>query len=171
MGDQFMICAYGHPGKSSRVLIVAACLLAETLALICAGSSPAHAAEVWEKADLVQPEELAATLNDPNQEKPAIVFVGFDFLFRAAHIPGSLNVGPGAKPSGIEGLKRWAGGINKNKAVVLYCGCCPWRQCPNVRPAFEAARLAGLKNVKVLYVADSLVRDWIDKGYPVEKGH
>jgi hypothetical protein len=119
----------------------------------------------------MQPEELAATLNDPNQEKPVIVFVGFDFLFRAAHIPGSLNFGPGSKASGIEGLKRWAGSINKNKAVVLYCGCCPWRQCPNVRPAFEAGREAGLKHVKVLYVQDSFVHDWVDKSYPVEKGH
>ena len=140
-----------------RVCILVACLLAGTLALVSAASGPAHAAEVWEKTDLMQPEELAATLNDPNQEKPVIVFVGFDFLFRAAHIPGSLNFGPGSRVSGIEGLKRWAGSMNKNKAVVLYCGCCPWRQCPNVRPAFEAAREAGLKHVKVLYLPDSLV--------------
>jgi thiosulfate/3-mercaptopyruvate sulfurtransferase len=166
-----MICLNCHPTQSSRVLIVATCLLAGTLALLCAGSSPAPAAEVWEKTDLVQPEELAATLNDPNQEKPVIAFVGFDFLFRAAHIPGSLNFGPGSKASGIEGLKRWAGGINKNKTVVLYCGCCPWQKCPNVRPALAAAREAGLKHVKVLYLPDSLVRDWIDKGYPAEKGH
>jgi hypothetical protein len=97
--------------------------------------------------------------------------VGFDFLFRAAHIPGALNFGPGSKASGIEGLKRWAGSINKNKAVVLYCGCCPWRQCPNVRPAFKAVREAGLKHVKVLYLQDSFVHDWVDKSYPVEKGH
>jgi 3-mercaptopyruvate sulfurtransferase SseA len=136
-----------------------------------AASSRARAAnEVWQKSDLIQPEELAAILNHPNQEKPVIVFIGFDFLFRAAHIPGSLYFGPGSKASGVESLKRWASGINKNKAVVLYCGCCPWRQCPNVRPAFQAARAAGLKRVKVLYLPDSLVRDWIDKGYPVEKG-
>ena len=166
-----MDCMSNSSKQFSRVYILVACLLAGTLALVCAASSPAHAAEVWEKTDLMQPEELAATLNDPNQEKPVIVFVGFDFLFRAAHIPGSLNFGPGSKASGIEGLKRWAGSINKNKAVVLYCGCCPWRQCPNVRPAFEAAREAGLKHVKVLYLQDSLMHDWVDKGYPVEKGH
>jgi rhodanese-related sulfurtransferase len=149
----------------------AACLLVATLALVCAAEGPAHAAEMWEKTDLMQPDELAAILNDPNQEKPAIVFVGFDFLFRAAHIPGALYFGPGSKVSGIEGLKQWAGSINKNKAVVLYCGCCPWQKCPNVRPALAAAREAGLKHVKVLYLPDSLVRDWIDKGYPAEKGH
>ena len=139
--------------------------------MVCVASGPAPAAEGWEKTDLMQPEELAAVLSDPKQEKPLVVFVGFDFLFRAAHIPSSLNFGPGSKASGLESLKRWADSLRKDKTVVLYCGCCPWRQCPNVRPAFEAARAAGLKRVKVLYLPDSLVRDWIDKGYPVEKGH
>jgi len=166
-----MICLSNCSKQFPRVSILVACLLAGSLGLVCAASSPAHAAEVWEKTDLMQPEELAATLNDPNQEKPVIVFVGFDFLFRAAHIPGSLNFGPGSKASGLESLKRWAGSMKKNEAVVLYCGCCPWKQCPNVRPALTAARQAGLKRVKVLYLPDSLVRDWIDKGYPVEKGH
>ena len=156
--------------QSSRLLGVATGLLAVALTQFCDGSSPAHGAEVWEKSDLVQPEELAVTLKNPNQEKPVLVFVGFGFLFRAAHIPGSLDFGPGSKASGIDGLKRWAGGINKNKAVVLYCGCCPWGKCPNVRPAIEAARVAGLKHVKVLYLPNSLVRDWIDKGYPTERG-
>ncbi len=165
-----MDCMHNSPKQIPGIYALLAWLLAGTLALLCTASSPAHAAEVWEKADLVQPPELAEALNNPNQEKPVIVFVGFDFLFRAAHIPGSLNFGPASKASGIEGLKRWAGGMNKNKAVVLYCGCCPWRQCPNVRPAYEAARAAGLKHVKVLYLADSLVRDWVDKGYPIEKG-
>jgi hypothetical protein len=118
---------------------------------------------------LIQPEELAATLNHPNQEKPVIVFIGFDFLFRAAHIPGSLYFGPGSRVSGVESLRRWASGVKKDRAVVLYCGCCPWRQCPNVRPAFQAVRQAGLKRVKVLYLPDSFIRDWVDKGYPVEK--
>ena len=166
-----MDCLSKSSRQSSRVHVLAACLVAGTLALVCAASSPAQAAEVWEKADLMQPEELAATLDDPNQEKPVIVFVGFDFLFRAAHIPGSLNFGPGSKASGLESLKRWAGSMKKNEAVVLYCGCCPWKQCPNVRPALTASRQAGLKRVKVLYLPDSLLRDWVDKGYPVEKGH
>ena len=32
-------------------------------------------------------------------------------------------------------------------------------------------REAGLKHVKVLYLQDSFVHDWVDKSYPVEKGH
>jgi thiosulfate/3-mercaptopyruvate sulfurtransferase len=165
-----MVCLSYRSKQFSRVLILAACFLAGTFALVCAASGPAHAAEAWEKSDLMQPEELAVVLSAPNQEKPVVVFVGFDFLFRAAHIPGALNFGPGSKLSGVESLKRWASSMKKDRAVVLYCGCCPWRQCPNVRPAFKAAREAGLKHVKVLYLQDSLVRDWVDRGYPVEKG-
>jgi len=166
-----MACLSYGSIQLSRFPIIAAFLLAGTLTLLGVASSPARAAsEVWEKSELMQPEELAAALNDPNHEKMAIIFVGFDFLFRAAHIPGALTFGPGSKASGVESLRRWAGGVKKDKAVVLYCGCCPWQQCPNVRPALTAARAAGLKRVKVLYLQDSFMRDWVDKGYPTEKG-
>lgn len=166
-----MTCLGYRSVPLSRTPIVTAILLAGALALVGVASSRARAAnEVWQKSDLIQPEELAATLNHPNQEKPVIVFIGFDFLFRAAHIPGSLYFGPGSRVSGVESLRRWASGVKKDRAVVLYCGCCPWRQCPNVRPAFQAVRQAGLKRVKVLYLPDSFIRDWVDKGYPVEKG-
>jgi 3-mercaptopyruvate sulfurtransferase SseA len=146
-------------------------LLAGMLAMPGTAARGAPAAkEVWQPSDLMEPQELAAILNASDREKPILASVGFDFLYRAAHIPGSVNLGPGSKASGVEHLKQWASGIDKNTAVILYCGCCPWRQCPNVRPAFQAVRQAGLKRVKVLYLRDSLVRDWIDKGYPVEKG-
>ena len=165
-----MVCLSNFSKQFPRVSILVACLLAGSLGLVCAASGPAPAAEVWEKPDLMQPEELAATLNDPNQEKPVVVFVGFDFLFRAAHIPGALYFGPGSKDSGVEGLKLWAADLEKDRAVVLYCGCCPWKACPNIRPAFNAVRRAGHANVKALYLKSSLLEDWVDKGYPVEKG-
>jgi thiosulfate/3-mercaptopyruvate sulfurtransferase len=165
-----MECTSNSSKQFPRVYTLAACLLAGTLTLVCTALSPAQAAEAWEKTDLMQPEELAAALNDPKQEKPVIVFVGFDFMFRAAHIPGALNLGPASEASSLDRLKQWAGGMKKDRPVVLYCGCCPWWQCPNVRPAFKAAREAGLKRVKVLYLKDSLMNDWVDKGYPVDKG-
>ena len=165
-----MVCLGYRSKQFSRVLILTACLLAWSLGLVCAASGPAPAAEVWEKTDLMQPEELAAVLSDPNQEKPVVVFMGFDFLFRAAHIPGALYFGPGSKVSGVEGLKRWAGSLEKDRAVVLYCGCCPWKACPNIRAAFNAVRRAGHASVKALYLKSSMLEDWVDKDYPVEKG-
>jgi thiosulfate/3-mercaptopyruvate sulfurtransferase len=165
-----MDCTSSSSKRFPRVYSLAACLLAGTLTLVCAAFNPAQAAEAWQKADLMQPEELAAALNDPKQEKPVIIFVGFDFMFSAAHIPGAINLGPASEAGSVDRLNRWAGGVKKDRPVILYCGCCPWWQCPNVRPAFKAAREAGLKRVKVLYLKDSLMNDWVDKGYPVDKG-
>ena len=54
--------------------------------------------------------------------------------------------------------------------IVLYCGCCPWERCPNIGPAFKLLHDLGFSNVKALYIADNLGTDWVDKGYPVERG-
>ena len=53
---------------------------------------------------------------------------------------------------------------------MIYCGCCPWSHCPNVKPADDALRAMGFTNVKVLYIADNFGADWVNKGYPVAKG-
>jgi hypothetical protein len=60
--------------------------------------------------------------------------------------------------------------LPRKSFIVLYCGCCPWVRCPNVGPAFKLLRYLGFNNVKVLYLADNLGTDWVDKGYPVEHG-
>jgi len=54
--------------------------------------------------------------------------------------------------------------------TVIYCGCCPWSHCLNVKPAYEALHNMGFRKLKVLYIADNLGTDWVSKGYPVEKG-
>ena len=61
--------------------------------------------------------------------------------------------------------------LNRKTFIVLYCGCCPWNRCPNVAPAFKLLRDLGFTSVKVLYMANNLGSDWVDKGYPVERGH
>jgi len=60
--------------------------------------------------------------------------------------------------------------LPRKSFIVLYCGCCPWVRCPNVGPAFKLLRDLGFTNVKVLYLANNLGTDWVDKGYPVERG-
>src|SRR5437879_6752144 len=49
--------------------------------------------------------------------------------------PGALFHGPGASRDGIEDLKKWAQNVPRSQSIVLYCGCCPWNRCPNIRPA------------------------------------
>lgn len=90
-------------------------------------------------------------------------------LYRASHIPGSIYAGPGAKPEGIEELKKALTGQPKDRAIVLYCGCCPWEKCPNMRPAFAALREMGYTNVKAMVVPENLKADWTDKGYPIDR--
>jgi hypothetical protein len=137
-------------------------------------SSPARgdappAAEAWQTAERITPEELTKILRDKSAEKPAIFHVGYRVLFAQARIPGSQFAGPGANAPGIEALLKAVKAFPGAKPIVLYCGCCPWEKCPNVEPAWRALRTAGFKNVKILYIAKNFGTEWVQKGYPVEK--
>jgi hypothetical protein len=61
--------------------------------------------------------------------------------------------------------------LPRERELVIYCGCCPWDKCPNLRPAFVMLHELGFRSVKVLSLPTSFLKDWIDKGYPVEQGH
>lgn len=58
--------------------------------------------------------------------------------------------------------------VPKDRDVVLYCGCCPVKSCPNVRPASAAVRALGRSNAWVLDLPTRFATDWTEKGYPVE---
>jgi hypothetical protein len=57
--------------------------------------------------------------------------------------------------------------LPKDASIVVYCGCCPYRSCPNVRPAFNLLNSMGFKNHKLLDLPQNIKVDWIDHGYPV----
>ncbi len=122
------------------------------------------AGDVWQSKDLVQPKDVAADIRSP-----LLLYVGFPVLFRAAHIPGSVYAGPGSKTEGIEMLKKAVEGQPKNRAIIVYCGCCPWEKCPNMRPAFTALREMGYTNLKAMAIPENLKTDWTDKDYPIER--
>src|SRR5579859_6254831 len=113
--------------------------------------------------NVIQPADLSKDV-----KSPLIIHVGFNVLYRASRIPGALYAGPASKPEGIEDLKKAVAGQPKDRQIVLYCGCCPWDKCPNIRPAFALLRELGFKNVKALELPQNLKTDWIDKGYPTE---
>lgn len=127
-------------------------------------------AEPWTSSQILQPADLAKVLADPKRKKPVILYVGFGFLYRSAHLPGALFHGPAAKPDGLEDLKKWAKDIPRGQPIVIYCGCCPWNRCPNVRPAFTALHELGFVRLKVLFLETDLATNWVQKGFPVEKG-
>lgn len=121
-------------------------------------------------AQLINPDDLLAILQSAHGAKPLILNVGPHLIFMQAHIPGAEFVGSPSDSQGVESLRRRVKPLPRNAFIVLYCGCCPWGHCPNVRPAYRELQKAGFTNVKVLYIADNFETDWVNKGYPTVKG-
>jgi len=118
---------------------------------------------------LIQPNELAGLVTGPTAHRPILVHVGFETLYKGGHIPGSIYAGPASEAEGLAALKKALQPISRQKQLVLYCGCCPWEDCPNVRAALHTARSMGFKHVRSLFIPRDLKQDWIDKGYPTSK--
>jgi thiosulfate/3-mercaptopyruvate sulfurtransferase len=128
----------------------------------------AQQAEPWKSLDLMQPEALANILRGPGP-KPTILFVGFPVLYKSTRIPGAIMTGPGARSMGIDLMKQAVAKLPKNADIVMYCGCCPIGQCPNVRPAFQALKEMGYTKVRLVMMNTNMHTDWVSKGYPTEK--
>jgi len=119
---------------------------------------------------LISPEELVNALKSAPAAKPLVLFVGFQVLYPQAHPPGAEFVGPASREEFLEKLRKLTQPLPRKKLIVIYCGCCPWDHCPNVKPAYDALHAMGFTNLKALHIANDFGRDWVDKGYPVEKG-
>ena len=121
-------------------------------------------------AALIQPADFAATLNASAAPKPLILQVGFRKAYAQAHIPGSEYVGAASEEEGVKALQQRVAKLPKDSAIVIYCGCCPWKKCPNIAAAYDALQAMGFKNVKVIYFADDFGTNWVDQGFPTAKG-
>lgn len=130
----------------------------------------AYQASLIPSTRLINPDELVKVLQSSKGEKPLMIQVGSHVLFSQAHIPGSEYIGPASSESALQQLRKRVEPLPRNKSIILYCGCCPWSHCPNVKPADDALHRMGFTNVKVLYIANNFGADWVDKGYPVAKG-
>lgn len=122
----------------------------------------------WTKDDIIMPKTLTAELKS-DKEKPMLIQVGFKMLYNQSHIPGSVFTGPASINKGIDVLKDTLKNVSRDKNIVLYCGCCEWKECPNIRPAFKIVKEMGFKNAKILYLKNTFVIDWVKKGYPAAK--
>jgi thiosulfate/3-mercaptopyruvate sulfurtransferase len=131
-------------------------------ALAASNTLAQSAPETWTAAQLKAPEELAKQIDGPAAAKPVIINVG-----PQAVIKGSLDAGAANEHGNIEKLKSLLAKQDKSKEVVLYCGCCPFDRCPNVRPAFTALKEQGFKKARLLDIPKNIKTNWIDKGYPV----
>jgi thiosulfate/3-mercaptopyruvate sulfurtransferase len=134
-------------------------------------SGDAQLSDPWRSSQTVLPEALAKELSSTDgAKKPTVVCVGFHSLYEGAHIPTASFHGAGSTPQGIADLKTWAQDIPRSTNIVLYCGCCPLQHCPNLKPAFAAMSEMDFTNLRVLLLPNDFNTDWIEKGYPVEKG-
>ena len=113
-------------------------------------------------------EDLARLVGNKAGTQPAMYNVGFAVLYNSKHIPGSVYAGPGRTDEGLAELKKAVAGLPKDREIVLYCGCCPWDHCPNMKPAFNLLHSMGFKQVKVVEIPTSFAKDWVEKGFPVE---
>ena len=127
-------------------------------------------ADPWTSAQIVQPAELVQELGEKNGAPPTIVYVGFHTLFSGGHIPGATFHGTASTEQGLADLKKWAESLSRTSNLVIYCGCCPFEKCPNIRPAFTVLSSMEFKKLRVLALRTSFAADWAEKGYPVQKG-
>ncbi|OGU14711.1 MAG: hypothetical protein A2X61_13700 [Ignavibacteria bacterium GWB2_35_12] len=118
--------------------------------------------EPWTEHQLLAPADLAKALNDPKSPQPIIYSIG-----PQAIIKNSIDIGPAQEKGNLKKLKQQLNKLPKDANIVIYCGCCPFDKCPNIRPAFGLLNEMGFKKHKLLNLPHNLKVDWIDKGYPI----
>lgn len=145
-----------------------AALLGLLLGMFAFGQNASKSKSDIPAASRIQSEELMKLLK--SDQKPLVLYVGPRAFYQQAHVPGAEFIGPTAKAEGLGRLRSRTAGLPRGRLLVIYCGCCPWTHCPNIRPAYRELKKMGFRNLRVLYLATSFGRDWAGKGYPVTKG-
>ncbi len=129
------------------------------------------AADPWPSSQVLQAADFARELaGAKGANSPTIVYVGFRTLFEGGHVPDASFHGTASKEEGLAELKKWLATLPRSANVVIYCGCCPFDRCPNIRPAYNALHELGFTHVRVLVLPTSFAADWVEKGYPMQKG-
>jgi len=126
-------------------------------------SASAQAPINWTNDQLLQPSDLAATLKD-NKEIPLIFSIG-----PGAIIPHSKDMGMIKEEQNMKKFKQELKNLPKDTSIIVYCGCCPYEHCPNVRPAMQLLKDMKFTNYKLLDLPHNIKIDWINKGYPTSQ--
>jgi hypothetical protein len=153
--------------RAIGVLIAATTILGLAAQPALADHKPASSIP---EIDLIQPSDFAGTLAASGGSKPLILQVGFHKAYLQAHIPGSEYVGAASDEDGLKALRQRVATLAHDSPIVIYCGCCPWRKCPNIAAAYDELQRLGFKNVKVIHIAEDFGTDWVDKGFPTATG-
>ncbi len=119
--------------------------------------------EPWTEQQLLAPASLASLIRSESAKKPVIICVG-----PGALIKGSIDTGPAHEKENLEKLKNQLSRLPKNADIIIYCGCCPFEHCPNIRPAFVLLNQMKFTNARLLNLEHNIKTDWVAMGYPVQ---
>lgn len=125
--------------------------------MACSQAKPKN----WTADQLEQPAVLAKAIKE-NKNIPVIINVG-----PGAIIPNSIDAGMAGEEAGVKKFSKIISKFDKKEKIVIYCGCCPFEHCPNVRPAIDELQKQGFTNYYLLNLPQNINTDWISKGYPV----
>ncbi|MDB5851756.1 MAG: hypothetical protein JWP29_5508 [Rhodoferax sp.] len=152
-----------------KILVIAVCMLITGL---CASETKAQTSPVampsllndypWTDSELIEPSVLAAMITKNPANMPVIFNIG-----AVEDIKGAKHIGAVSNAENMKTLKSNVSALPKNAAIVIYCGCCPFTKCPNIRPAFLELKKWGFTNVKLLNLPVNLKTNWISHGYPL----
>jgi thiosulfate/3-mercaptopyruvate sulfurtransferase len=119
--------------------------------------------ENWTKSQLMEPAQLAQQITTGKQI-PLILSIG-----PGALIKHSVDIGSVSDEEALYKLQEQLKNVPKDTSIVVYCGCCPFAHCPNIRPAIQVLKDKKFTNYKLLNLEHNLKTDWLDKGYPTVK--
>lgn len=114
----------------------------------------------WTFRDLISPARLDFIITHPQSKIPVIFNIG-----AVEDIRDAAHIGPVSEQANMEKFEEVLRTLPKNKPIVIYCGCCPFAKCPNIRPAFEELKSEGFTDIQLLDLPQNLETNWIKKGY------
>lgn len=143
-------------------LILLGIISAEAQTFPGSGNPSWKKSDPWKRSQLMQASDLASLLKNPKAKKPLIYNIGV-----MQDIKGARNFGAASEKENLNRFKKTLKGLPKATFLVVYCGCCPFDKCPNIRPAVRAINEMGFTNAKLLNLPTNIKVDWKDKGYPL----
>lgn len=123
----------------------------------------------WAQAHRINARQAAAELRRPPAARPQVLQIGFRVLYQGGHIPGAIFAGPARSARGRARLRRLVKNWSRTKRILIYCGCCPFKMCPNIRPAWRVLARMGFHRLQVLELPHSFYKDWVQAGLPVRR--
>ena len=135
--------------------------IAALLLLLIAVAFNKKQTEPWRPDQLMAPKDLAAIINSSTELKPLIINVGPSGLIKDA-----VDIGPAHEKENLNKLKELLSKEKNDREIVIYCGCCPYKNCPNIRPAFSLLNSMKFTRHKLLDLPHNIKMDWINKDYP-----